>query len=318
MRERMRAAARRARNVLVGRESVPAAGPPVFLTTPACPSPPGWTTDELRLVMESFAIDGMKPGELKPYVDEAFGRFLYTWDCVRSLTGPALELGANPYLMTFLLERFTELDMTLAGFYGDDRKKLVQEVQWVDPDKATHIDVRTSDLFNMEAERFPYADSTFAVVLFCEIIEHLVMDPLHALREISRVLRPDGRLVISTPNVARLENVFLLIDGVNIYDPYSGYGPYGRHNREYTMHDLVHLLRFAGFEVERQFTADSNAGDDPRDLPKYASVAPLLEFRSPDLGQYLFVIARRTQSPRDGLPTALYRSYPAEMLVEGW
>ncbi len=98
-------------------------------------------------------------------------------------------------------------------------------------------------------------------MLFCEIVEHLLLDPLHALHEIHRVLRPSGLLVLTTPNVARLGNVLALVAGANIYDPYSGFGPLGRHNREYTRHELVALLRFAGFTVEAAFTA--RATHDP-------------------------------------------------------
>src|SRR3989440_9270321 len=53
-----------------------------------------------------------------------------------------------------------------------------------------------------------------------------------------------------------LENVCRLIAGENIYDPYSGYGPYGRHNREYNRDELAKLLVFAGFEIEVLFSAD--------------------------------------------------------------
>jgi hypothetical protein len=54
-------------------------------------------------------------------------------------------------------------------------------------------------------------------MLFCEIIDHLLMDPL-ALMEIRRVMRPSGRLVLTTPNVNRLDNVLRMVQGVNIYD----------------------------------------------------------------------------------------------------
>jgi ubiquinone/menaquinone biosynthesis C-methylase UbiE len=45
----------------------------------------------------------------------------------------------------------------------------------------------------------PFADNTFDSVLFSEVIEHLD-DPDRALREIHRVLRPGGRVVIVFPN----------------------------------------------------------------------------------------------------------------------
>ncbi len=50
-----------------------------------------------------------------------------------------------------------------------------------------------------QAEQLPLADVTCAAVLALEILEHLP-DPSAALREMWRVLRPGGRLIISTPN----------------------------------------------------------------------------------------------------------------------
>ena len=44
----------------------------------------------------------------------------------------------------------------------------------------------TSDLFNIEEESFPYDDDSFDVVLFCEILEHLLIDPVRALRKSTR------------------------------------------------------------------------------------------------------------------------------------
>ena len=125
------------------------------------------------------------------------------------------------------------------------------------------------------------------MVLFCEIIEHLLSDPVHTLTEIRRVLKSTGVMVLTTPNAARLENVCKMVAGVNIYDAYSGYGPYGRHNREYTKHDLFLLLSANGFQIETLFTADVHD-----DFANTSSVLPDLESlvasRQPDLGQYIF------------------------------
>ena len=121
---------------------------------------------------------------------------------------------------------------------------------------------------------FPFESDSFDVVLFCEVIEHLLMDPVVALREIKRVLRPGGSLVVSTPNVARLENMARLAAGANLYDPYSGYGPYGRHNREYTRHELVKLLEFVGFQPDIHFTADVH----PHNTAAYVDVSCLLPY----------------------------------------
>src|SRR5204863_9220093 len=93
-------------------------------------------------------------------------------------------------------------------------------------------------------------------VLFCEVLEHLLEEPLRSLREIQRVLKHGGTLIVTTPNATRLENVARLLAGENMYDPYSAYGPYGRHNREYTLNELRLLLTHAGFTIQRAFTAD--------------------------------------------------------------
>jgi SAM-dependent methyltransferase len=164
--------------------------------------------------------------------------------------------------------------------------------------------------FNIEQERFPYADRQFDVLLMCEILEHLQNDPVSCLRECSRVLKQDGWLIVTTPNVSRLENVARMIAGVNMYDPYSGYGPYGRHNREYNKHELFQLLTYCGFQVDVMFTADVH---DNRSANYFslASLIPLVKSRQHDLGQYLFVRARKTSEPKPKRPSWLYRSYAA-------
>jgi hypothetical protein len=82
------------------------------------------------------------------------------------------------------------------------------------------------------------------------------------------------------------------------------------------MHDLARLLRFAGFTIDHQFTADSRAPLPPyRERHGYAALAPALAFRQNDLGQYLFAVARPTHEPHTGLPDFLYRSYPSDQIV---
>jgi SAM-dependent methyltransferase len=312
---------RRARATVAAARGVPPApvGPtarqpdvaPLEVPQVARPTPDGWTEDQLRTVMSSLRIDGGTEAELAAYLADAFWRFLHTWGLARHEQGRALELGANPYFITWLLDQFSDLDLELANYFGDDRVEMVQTLGFTTLAGEKIEKPLRSSLFNMEEDRFPYDDDSFDAVLFCEIIEHLLMSPLHALGEIHRVLKPSGLLVLTTPNVARLGNVLSLVAGENIYDPYSGYGPYGRHNREYTLHELVHLLRFAGFTVETSFTADAHPESYEHRLA-YAEVAPTLGFRRNDLGQYLFVGARVTHPAGEGLPSFLYRSWSAD------
>jgi len=56
-------------------------------------------------------------------------------------------------------------------------------------------------------QHIPLADATFDLVISCETIEHVV-DPIKALEEVHRVLRPGGRLVLTTPNYFGLMGLY--------------------------------------------------------------------------------------------------------------
>lgn len=53
------------------------------------------------------------------------------------------------------------------------------------------------------AEELPYEEDRFDAVFFHHVIEH-VEDPVQSLEEISRVIRPNGWLLVGTPNRHRI------------------------------------------------------------------------------------------------------------------
>ena len=61
--------------------------------------------------------------------------------------------------------------------------------------------------------RLPFSDEQFDCVVFGELLEHLV-DPDFALQEISRILRRQGQLIVTTPNLASWFNRLLLLAGI--------------------------------------------------------------------------------------------------------
>jgi len=85
------------------------------------------------------------------------------------------------------------------------------------------------------AEALPFGDSTFTYVVCLDSLEHFANDK-RAIEEIRRVLKDNGRLLISVPNK------FL-----DVLDP-----EFPQH-RHYSINDLETLLE--GFEIERTYTA---------------------------------------------------------------
>ncbi|MEK7172952.1 MAG: methionine biosynthesis protein MetW, partial [Patescibacteria group bacterium] len=59
----------------------------------------------------------------------------------------------------------------------------------------------------------PFESNTFDCIFFGDIIEHL-FDPESLLKEVGRVLKPSGRLVISCPNIAYWRfRMYYFLDG---------------------------------------------------------------------------------------------------------
>jgi SAM-dependent methyltransferase len=120
------------------------------------------------------------------------------------------------------------------------------------------VDLDNVVSLNIEADELPFADGSFDLVLFTEIIEHLTLDPRRYLAEVRRVLRPNGRLLITTPNAVHLKNRAKLLVGRTVYfslEQLYATNPdddsvYFRHNREFTLSELRAVVAAAGFEVQ--------------------------------------------------------------------
>jgi 2-polyprenyl-3-methyl-5-hydroxy-6-metoxy-1,4-benzoquinol methylase len=127
------------------------------------------------------------------------------------------------------------------------------------PEWLHKLNVRECDIEN---EQLPFADDSFDAVYFTEVLEHIaITDPAKVCAELRRVLKTDGLLLLSTPNVCNISNVHALLNGKNIFwDPEIFYGSTDRHNREYTPAETERVLETAGFERIRMYgmNCDSN------------------------------------------------------------
>lgn len=115
-------------------------------------------------------------------------------------------------------------------------------------------------ILNIETDKLPFTDNKFDLVLFSEVIEHLYQSPKFALKEIKRVLKKNGQLIITTPNVARSINRLFLLMGKNIYPAIDDFfddnainkSLYFRHNREYTMAEIKRLVEESGLSCQEK------------------------------------------------------------------
>jgi 2-polyprenyl-3-methyl-5-hydroxy-6-metoxy-1,4-benzoquinol methylase len=157
---------------------------------------------------------------------------------------------------------------------------------------------------NFEAA-LPFEDEQFDVVNAAQVVEH-IYNPDLFLRELRRVLRHDGHLVVSTPNLCAWFNRVLVPLGVQpiFYESSTestmvgagilrrfkrGDRPVG-HVRLFTLRALSDLLERAGFEIVKAHGSVFDEGVPPRLLPVDRAFA-----LRPSLASLLVVLARPTR-----------------------
>lgn len=111
----------------------------------------------------------------------------------------------NSYLVDFFKKGELVLDVGCGdGVVGDFlQKKIGVEVFGIDISKAAVKKANKSGIKAYVAsseEAFPFKNNTFDAVFWGDNIEHL-FNPTFCAKEIRRVLKKDGRLVLSCPNM---------------------------------------------------------------------------------------------------------------------
>ncbi len=165
---------------------------------------------------------------------------------------------------------------------------------------------------NAERDRWAFENENFDLVTAMEILEHFAIDPYFFFSEAARVLKPGGRILLTTPNVVSHRGVWKVL---NRFAPYSSGvfipsgGVYGRHNREFAPSELIELGHSCGFETIRLATFDVYDQDID------SSVAEMLVERGDNIslrGETIFYLARKT-GPVGEAPQSLYHGDPRRM-----
>ena len=194
-----------------------------------------------------------------------------------------LEYGAVPLLLTG----------ALATLDYDVRAVDIQPARFAGAIAELGLDVARCDV---EVEAVPFSQGEFDAVLFNELFEHLRIDPIFTLREVLRVLRSGGVLLLSTPNLRSfrgLRNLVLRNQGhavsPGVYEQYEKLETLGHmgHVREYTTREVGDFLGRLGFRVETLIYRGGHG----------RGVVGLAERLVPSLRPFFTVVARKVDPP---------------------
>ena len=173
-----------------------------------------------------------------------------------------LELGGAPYFFSALMHSVFDAELTVvsveAGSWPGEparrpRGRVTLELPGASGPEKLPIDVH---VYNIEKDPFPFEADSFDIVLCMEVLEHLGYSPSHMLAESHRVLAPGGLLFITVPNFINIKRTVNMLRNHPTEFPYSGYGIYGRHQREFAPAEVSALVQACHFEVGALETAN--------------------------------------------------------------
>ncbi len=194
----------------------------------------------------SACFPSVQAGHFVKYMSGHIDRFCLDFEIIKRHQPPPallLDVGAVPPVLSTLLSH--------SGYqvYGVD----------IDPDRmlrsASDLSIKKC---NVEINPLPFEENTFDGIILFEIFEHLRVDITFTLSEIKRVLKKNGNLFVSTPNLRSLLGLYnFLVKGQSfsclpgLYPAYQSIREKGHagHIREYTKRELVEFLSSAGFDV---------------------------------------------------------------------
>lgn len=149
----------------------------------------------------------------------------------------------------------------------------------------------------------------YDLVVFVEVLEHLLVNPLLVFRGIYDHLAPTGRLFLTTPNLTRLTNRAKLLLGRSIKErgrfPPSGTGVMG-HVVEYSRPELDYLLRAESFRPLRTRVIQQIPSEHPTALQRAGvRLLNLAPARRLELGDDILALYAKVPRPADGYPVPL-------------
>lgn len=216
------------------------------------------------------------------YFETQHERIAYDYEMLKEYVSPQsmiVEIGPTPFLLTLPLVK-TGYQVDGIDIGPERFQKLIDKYS---------LNIHKCDI---EREKLPLPDNHCDVVLLNEVFEHLRINLIFTMRELFRILKPDGYLFLSTRNVHSWVGInnFLFqkivqSGSTDIYREYSKLDSLGHmgHVREYTSKEVGNFLLNIGFNIENVFYRGSYE----------APVAKLMTMLNHRLRPYFSIVARK-------------------------
>jgi SAM-dependent methyltransferase len=136
-------------------------------------------------------LERMRPGAANPWIPDAL------WEELETSTGTLIRRYARPG--DKILDMGVGLGRVLSHFPELERHGIDISLDYLRIARDVGIEVAFSRI-----EDCPYRDGMFDIVVCCDVLEH-VLDLNQCCREILRVLKPGGTIVIRVPNEENLD-----------------------------------------------------------------------------------------------------------------
>jgi len=199
--------------------------------------------EEIRTEVAASSHDVGTPDEVLEAFDYARPRLNVLASLLAGASGPGADISSGLAFLPILLRRrghaivATERDPTLARLAA-----------------AAGIEIREYDIGRTPP---PFEPASQDYVVLSEVLEHLPFAPQGVLAEVGSLVRPGGRLLLTTPNIARAANMETLATGESFHEPVPDL-PLGapfpdrlEHIREYSIRETVDAVEGAGLGVRR-------------------------------------------------------------------
>lgn len=172
--------------------------------------------------------------------------------------GPIVDRGSRADVALKLLEKGDKLldvgcgDGTVGYFsknnyryvYGIDVSETALKIA-----KERSIITKT---ININDETLPFEDNYFDAVTCLDVIEH-VFEPVDLIKEIFRVLKKGGFLIISTPNIRYWHHLFDIVIKGKFPKTSTDTDHYdGGHLHYFTYKDIENILENEGFKIVKK------------------------------------------------------------------